>query len=311
MDLRDLRCVEAIADTGSFVHAARRLNMSQPSVSARMRSLEATLGLTLFAREPRGVSLTLEGAELLAHARRILRQIRDAEEDLAALQRSPVGLVRLGLPTSLTGSLALPLLERCFAELPHVKVRVVESMSGYLLQWLREERLDLAVTFGHVAPAGVDIEPLAREELLLVAQNAEALARYTDADGTVPLRRLADIPLVLPGPEHGLRSLISEQSRQQAITLNVIVEIDALGEIRRLVSRGVGCTVMSSAAFADSGGTDLAAAIIRRPSISRVVNIAAGSGRVPSRATKEIAQRLRQCVFDLARENAYFSQIRP
>lgn len=310
MDLRDLRCVEAIAETGSFIHAAQKLNMSQPSVSARMRSLEASLGLTLFIREPRGVSLTLEGNELLAHARRILRQMREAEDDLAALQRSPVGLVRLGLPTSLTGSIAVPLLERCFAELPHVKLRVVESMSGYLIQWLREETLDLAVTFGTVAPPGIEIEPLAREDLLLVAQNAETIARYTDPDGTVPLRRLGDIPLILPGPEHGLRSLIAEQSRQQAIPLKVIVEIDALGEIRRLVGRGVGCTVMSSAAYQDTEGTSLAAATIRRPSISRVVNIATASGRAQSRATKEIATRLKDRIADLVAENAFFSQIR-
>lgn len=311
MDLRDLRCVNAIAETGSFLRAAERLNMSQPSVSARMRNLEASLGFALFVRNPRGVALTPEGAELHLHAQRILKQFRAVEEELAAFGRSPVGLVRVGLPTSLTGSLALPLLERCLADLPHVRLRIVESMSGYLIQWLQEGAIDMAVTFGTSSPADIEIEPLAREDLLFVAQDAGTLARHTVPDGTVPLRRLAGVPLVLPGPEHGLRSLVSEQARQQAVPLNVVVEIDALGEIQRLVSRGVACTIMSSAAYDETFLSDLAAAVIRRPSISRVVNVATAAEQVQTRASNQVLNRLRKCIRSLVAEKMYFSEIQP
>lgn len=311
MDLRDLRCVNAIAETGSFLRAAERLNMSQPSVSARMRNLEANLGFPLFIRNSRGVVLTSEGTELRRHAQRILDNFRIAEEELADLGRSPVGLVRVGLPTSLTASLAGPLLERCLVDLPHVRLRIVESMSGYLIQWLQEETLDIAVTFGTSRPAGLNIEPLAREDLLFVAQNAEMLARHTAPDGTVPLGQLGGVPLVLPGPEHGLRSLVSEQARQQAVALNVVVEIDALGEIQRLVSRGLACTVMSSAAYDGANLPDLAAAVIRRPSISRVVNVATAAEQVQTRASKQVLNRLRGSIHSLVSEKKYFSEIEP
>lgn len=305
MDVKDMRCVNAIADTGSFVRAAEKLNMSQPSVSARMRTLEANLGAKLFVREPRGVVLTPEGEELLVHARRILLQFREAEDDLAAFQRSPVGLVRLGLPTSLTASLAVPLLEQCQAELPNVKLRIVESMSGYLAQWLREEKIDFALTFGASAP-DLNILPLAREALLLVGCNAAAVAGLTDDDGAVPLRCLANIPLILPGPEHGLRTLIEDQARQQAVPLNVKIEIDALGEIRRLVASDMGYTIMSSAAYADAGFHDLGAALIRRPSISRVINLATLAGRAQSRALKAVSQFVQLAVEDLVDQKEHF-----
>lgn len=308
MDVKDMRCVEAIADTGSFVRAAEKLNMSQPSVTARMRTLEGKLGVMLFVREPRGVILTPEGEELLLHARRILHQFREAEDDLAAFQGSPVGLVRLGLPTSLTASLAVPLLERCQAELPNVKLRIVESMSGYLAQWLRDEKIDFALTFGAPAP-DLNILPLAREALLLVGSSAAAVAELTDKDGTVPMRRLANVPLILPGPEHGLRTLIEDQARQQAVPLNVRIEIDALGEIRRLVARDMGYTIMSSAAYSDGDAHDLGAAVIRRPSISRVINLATLAGRARSRALKAVSEFVQAGVKDLVDQKEHFSGV--
>lgn len=303
-----MRCVEAIADTGSFVRAAEKLNMSQPSVSARMRTLELRLGAKLFSRESRGVTLTPEGAELLIHARRILLQFREAEDDFVAFQRSPVGVVRLGLPTSLTASLAVPLLERCQAELPNVKLRIVESMTGYLVQWLREEKIDVALTFGAAMP-DLTIQPLARETLLLVGSGTSDLAALMDANGTVPLRRLANIPLILPGPEHGLRTLIEDQARQQAVPLNVKIEIDALGEIRRLVKKDMGYTVMSSAAYQDGDHDDLEAALIRGPSISRVINLATLSGRAQTRALKAVSHFVQLAVEEMVENKEYFSAV--
>ncbi len=307
MDLKDLRCVAMIAETGSFVAAAERLNMSQPSVSARIRRLEADLGTELFARSARGVSPTAQGEELLRHARSILRQMQDAEADMLAFNASPVGLVRVGLPTSLTAGLTSPLLELCMAEIPNVKLRIVESMSGYIEQWLQDGTLDLGITFGSRPPSDIVIEPLAREDLLLVGKDQAAMAPHLDANGNVPFVSLANVPLILPAPEHGLRILVEDVARQQAVRLGVVVEIDAFGEIQRLVARGLGYTVMSSAAFQYGYRPDLAAALILRPSVSRVVNLTTGAGRTPSRAVSEVAQRLKSVVQMRVKEDGWLA----
>ncbi|UJQ95092.1 LysR family transcriptional regulator [Mariluticola halotolerans] len=307
MDLKDLRCVAMIAETGSFVAAAERLNMSQPSVSARIRRLEADLGTELFARSARGVSPTAQGEELLRHARSILRQMQDAEADMLAFNASPVGLVRVGLPTSLTAGLTSPLLELCMAEIPNVKLRIVESMSGYIEQWLQDGTLDLGITFGSRPPSDIVIEPLAREDLLLVGKDQAAMAPHLDTNGNVPFVSLANVPLILPAPEHGLRILVEDVARQQAVRLGVVVEIDAFGEIQRLVARGLGYTVMSSAAFQYGYRPDLAAALILRPSVSRVVNLTTGAGRTPSRAVSEVAQRLKSVVQMRVKEDGWLA----
>ncbi len=302
MDLKDLRCVVAIAESGSFMAASERLNMSQPSVSARMRDLEADLGAQLFARGARGVTPTQLGEELLRHARSILRQVHDAEADMLAYRASPVGLVRVGLPTSLTAALTMPLLELCRADMPNVRLRIVESMSGYIGNWLQDGTLDLGITFGSSPPAEIELEPLAREDLLLVGKDRAAMAPLLDDAGNVPFVRLSQVPLILPGPEHGLRALVEDVARQQAVRLGVEVELDAFGEMQQLVAHGLGYTVMSSAAFNYGLRPDLVAALILRPTVSRVVNLATLASRVPSRAINEVAQRLRQVVRSRAAE---------
>lgn len=311
MDLKDLRCVVAIAESGSFVAASERLHMSQPSVSARIRGLEADLGAELFARGARGVTPTQLGEELLRHARSILRQVHDAEADMQAFRASPVGLVRVGLPTSLTAALTTPLLDLCMRDMPNVRLRIVESMSGYIAQWLQDGTLDLGVTFGASPPAEIELEPLAREDLLLVGKDAAAMAPLLDEGGHVPFTRLSQVPLILPGPEHGLRALVDEVARQQAVRLGVVVELDAFGEMQQLVARGLGYTVMSSAAFNYGLRPDLSAALILRPTVSRIVNLASAAGRIPSRAVNEVAQRLRQVVQMRAAEQAWLAHSIP
>lgn len=298
MDLKDLKCLVAVAESGSFIRAAALQHMSQPSVSSRMRTLEDRLGVVLFQRTNKGIQITEEGQELLQHANIIMRQLENAEADMNSFRQSPVGLVRLGLPTSLTASFATPILERCMEEIPGVKLRIVESMSGYIIQWLQGNILDIGITFGASAPPDISITSLAREDLLLVGKNEESLNCYKNSSGDIQFSALSKINLILPGPEHGLRALIEKQANKQAVKINVVIEIDAFGEIQRLVSKGYGYTIMSSAAFNDGSCRDLVACRVANPAISRVMNISFPTARIRSRASREVARIIEESVWE-------------
>ncbi len=151
----------AIADTGSFSHAARRVFRTQSAVSMQMRRLEAAVGRPLFGRQGRSVALTVDGELLLGHARRILHAHRQA---LAAFDSSALeGSVVFGTPDDY-GSTFLPGILARFAETnPRVHVEVVCEPTVNLLPRLAEGSVDLAlITHGHGDNSGIVVhqEPM-------------------------------------------------------------------------------------------------------------------------------------------------------
>ena len=143
LDSDQLRTFVAIADGGSFTAAARAVHRTQSAVSMQMKRLEARVGHRLFARGARGVVPTAEGEALLGTARRVLRLLDEAAEELRAPQLE--GSVRIGLPEEY-GPTVLPRLLAEFAEAhPKVMVSVQCGLSAELDEALAGGRLDLAI----------------------------------------------------------------------------------------------------------------------------------------------------------------------
>ncbi len=197
MDLRDLRAFVAIAETGSLAAAAKVLHSSPPSLSVRLKDLEDELGTALFERWARGLTLTEQGREFLSHAYAILKRAEDAKASMLSREKPPVGAVRFGVPGSLVGLLTAQLIETCLERFPQVRLRVVESMSGYIASWLREGTLDAAVVFGGGAATdrSASLRPIAEEELYI--------ATYDRAVVTLPEREGRDPHARRPAPEAG------------------------------------------------------------------------------------------------------------
>src|ERR1044071_8782761 len=95
LDLRHLRLVAAVAESGGQTRAARRLNLTQSALSHQLRELEGRLGSPLFTRASRRMVLTPTGERLLASARRVLHEVEALERDLAAEPTNGGGVVRL------------------------------------------------------------------------------------------------------------------------------------------------------------------------------------------------------------------------
>jgi LysR family nitrogen assimilation transcriptional regulator len=288
MNLRDLRYFVAVAESGSILAASEKLHVAQPSLSVRIRTLETDLGVSLFDRRPRGVLLTAEGEELLVHARLILQSAEAAQEALRLHAQSPVGTVHFGVPTSLSSVLCVPLIEAVREKLPNVRLRIIESMSGTIIDWLRTGELDLGLIFVESAVAGIHSEPLLTETLYLAAASDEALEPLLDANGNVPIEAIARVPLILPTERHGLRLLLEQHLRRFAVTTRVTIEIDAYLQIQRLVQRGQGMTILSLAALYESDlDPSLRTTRIVGPSIERTVYLARADSRPQTKAARE------------------------
>ena len=291
LNFRDLRYFVAVAESGSILAASDKLHVAQPSISVRIRSLEDDLGVALFERRPRGVVLTEEGEELLVHARLILNSEETARESLRRHAVSPVGTVTFGVPTSLSSVLSVSLVEAALQKLPNVRLRIVESMTGYIIEWLRSGQLDLGLVFVDSPISGVQTEKLLTEDLHVAAADEAELAPLKNARGEVAMEKLAGIPLILPTERHGLRSLIDHHLRRHGVSSRVTLEIDAFLQIQRLVQRGHGMTILSLAALRHGRlSPPLVTARIVRPTIERTVSLAHADDRPLTKASREIAR---------------------
>lgn len=176
MDLSQIRYFKAVARHGSFSAAARALGMTQPGLTKAVRRLESSLECTLFARLPRGVALTEQGQVLLRHAGLLNVQLRDAREEVQALARGAVGVLRIGAGPSWL-SRALPgIVAELAAQYPGLSFQVEAGFNRSLIEAVRTGDLDLVVSaLPDRSPAGLQAIPLTSDIISVVARRRHPL----------------------------------------------------------------------------------------------------------------------------------------
>jgi len=166
IELSDLRLFRAVAETGGVTRAAHRLHRVQSNVTARVKRLESTLGVSLFVRGRRGMSPTPEGRRLLDYTERLLALAEEARADLSA--HPPRGRLLIGAMES-TAAVHLPrLLSTLHAKYPALDVHLVTATSGVLMAQVRAGDLSAAFVAGDVAEPGLVADVAFVEELVLV-----------------------------------------------------------------------------------------------------------------------------------------------
>jgi DNA-binding transcriptional LysR family regulator len=200
MDPRRVLTFRAVAHERSFSRAARRLALSQPSVSNQVAALEREVGVTLFERRPGGLRLTPEGEILLEHADVIADRFGLAETQLSGAAERQRTRLRIGaLPSALAGFVPAAI-ARVRARYPDTRVTIDEGTSEQLANRLASGALDLAIayqdtTWPRSEPPGVKRHHLLHEEFLVAlapdhlraGQREVDLADLRDDDWTAAL----------------------------------------------------------------------------------------------------------------------------
>jgi len=258
VDIRQLRYFIAIVQEGSFSAAAVKVGVAQPSLSQHIKTLEDRLGSELLTRTPKGVVATDAGQTLYSHAKSILASIHIAEEEIRLASEEPYGKVSFGLPSSVSMVLSVPLAKRVLKEMPYD----VESLRHMHTQSLLTEEL-----FFFASP---NTWPL-----------------KSKPGQPVPLATLAQCPLVMPSLDHGLRALVERSVKANGTSLNVVLEMDSLSQIKSMVSHGGIATILAPASVYDSvqNGTLVGSPIID-PGITRSVYFVRNPARISTRASR-------------------------
>ena len=249
MDLKQLEYFVRVAELGSFTRAATAVGVAQPALSRQVRLLEVELRQPLLTRNGRGAVPTEAGTLLLEHARGILHQVERTREELARMRGSLAGRVALGLPPSVARALAVPLTQAFRAQLPEARLAITEGLSASMQEALLSGRLDIAVLYNARPRAGLDIEPLAGEELLLVQAASD---RPAGELRPATLREISALPLIIPSHPNAIRMHVDAAMASAGYTPRVELEIDGVPAILDLVAEGAGCAILSRNAVASA-----------------------------------------------------------
>ncbi|AWM25718.1 LysR family transcriptional regulator [Sinorhizobium fredii USDA 205] len=143
--LRQLQYFVAVAEQGSVTRAAQNLSISQSSITEAIKELESDLGVELFDRHPRGLSITHNGHQFLRHATKILADVSDARRSFSDSREERGGKLNLGVTSLVAGYVLSDLLARYRRACPGVEVSAIEDNGSYLEHLLIGGELDVAV----------------------------------------------------------------------------------------------------------------------------------------------------------------------
>ena len=259
LKLKDLRYLAAVADLRHFGRAAARCFVSQPTLSAQLKKLEASLGVQLIERAPNNVSLTAAGEEIVARARHILAA-SDEVVALARAQRDPLaGRLRVALLPTIGPYLLPHVTPEIRKSLPLLQLQLYEYQTMPMLEKLHDGELDLGILALPVELAGLEARELYREPFVVALPERNPLA----AQHTVRVADLKGETLLLLEEGHCLRDQALEVCGRGDVREQQDFRATSLETLRQMVATGAGVTLLPE--LASRGAYRSARGVTLRP----------------------------------------------
>ena len=294
IDFLGLEAFLSIAERGSFHGAAAHLNLSQTALSHRMRKLEDDLGVKLFTRTTRQVTLTPAGLELLPRARQMIDALSTSYEALRRQGRERQARLTIGcLPTIATYYLP-PILREFSQAYPDITVHIQDAAAGQIADFVQKGEAEFGITIISANRWDLDMRPLLREPYVLLCQGKHPLA----GKAQVSWADLEGVPLVRISPQAANRAIIDDAlgSRREFMTWRY--EVQHVATAVSIVLAGLALTVVPRLAIDVAGSPGLKAVPIVNPSVSRIVGVVSNRANPLSPAGENllrlVAQRFRR-----------------
>lgn len=238
---RQVKVFEAVARHLSYSRAAQELRMSQPGVSTHVKQLEDHLGLALFEQLGRRVYLTAAGQELLRHSRAIIRELKEADDALAALKGLRGG--RLDVAVISAGDYFFPgLLAEFCRRHERVTVRLTVNNREEIVHQLEENTTDLTVLLRPPENPDMVAEAFAPQPHVIIAARGHRL----EGERQIPLQALAAEAFIARERGSDTRLAMEELSTESGVSFNVTMEIRSTETIKQAVIAGMGVSFLSA-----------------------------------------------------------------
>ncbi|PLP99248.1 LysR family transcriptional regulator [Cupriavidus pauculus] len=205
MRLEDLNYFVAVAQAGQIARAAEQMGQSQPALTKAIQRLEQQLGIQLFVRSSRGMDLTTSGTVFLERILNVRSSLHDAIREANDLHLGKLGVVRVGVPSSLVGSVFSDAFADLIQQRPAARVQVTIGLNDPLVTGLRRGELDLCIaTLPHKSDAELKQTQLFDDDLVVVARDQHPLHDKR----SLRLAHLGDFPWLLPNADVIARKLV-------------------------------------------------------------------------------------------------------
>jgi DNA-binding transcriptional LysR family regulator len=238
--LRQLRVFVAVALHLNFARAAETLSLTPPAISMQIRELESQVGLPLFDREGKNVSLTITGEYLIVYARKILATLKDAEDMVASFKKVQTGRLVIGM-VSTAQYFVPPLLARFCQDHPGVEVSLSVGNRQTLIEQLQRNEVDLAVMGRPSKEMATRAEPFALHPHVFIAAPDHPLVRL----GHVPAQALTHYNFIVREPGSGTRTVLEEYFDKHGITAHISMEMSGNETIKQAVMANMGISLLS------------------------------------------------------------------
>lgn len=229
------------AKTGSLSKAAKLLFITQPSVSHAIKQLEDNLGITLFYRNSKGVSLTPEGATLYSYIEQSQILISLGEEKMAALKNLDSGELRIGGSDSLFKHYILPFLERYHQKYPGIKLHLNHGTTPETIAFLKEGKIDLGVARMPIVDPQIEVMRGIQLQDCFVAG-----ARFAELkDQVLSLEELLQYPIILFSRNSRVRMAITELFESYGYQIKPEIEVGSVDLLIELARKGLGISYVT------------------------------------------------------------------
>ena len=237
---RQLRVFSEVARQLSFAKAARALHLTPPAVTMQVRELEGHVGMPLFDRSGRSVTLTTAGEYMLVYTRKMLATLKDAEDTAARLLKLEVGTLTIGMVS--TAKYFLPhLLAQFRREHEGIEIRLAVGNREQLVQMLHANEVDIAIMGRPPKELATRAEPFAAHPHVFVAPVGHPLTLA----GPLAPEALRGQDFILREEGSGTRAALEKFLLQARVEPRVTMEMASNETIKQAVIAGMGLSFLS------------------------------------------------------------------
>ena len=240
--LRQIRAVIAVCEEGSFTRAAERENATQSGISQHVAAVERALGAKLFERSSAGVVPTPAGVRYYKRCIEAVGMLDNAAEEARSIASDVTGDLRLGLMPTFTRAVLAPVLEDFVERHSEVRLHIIEGYSGLLTELTLADELDFAVVPAFEGRVGLKVTHLVRDPEFLISRPRRDAAPLK----LVRLRDLRPFKVIVPGRDNVRRRNLETYFQTHGVTVDAMLELDAMIGTLELVARSDWVTVLPS-----------------------------------------------------------------